>query len=288
MSLKEKLTEAIEAKKNDVNSYVWKFSKDSGIPDLKLVDATEEELKKFYKHCMSMLYSEDRVNPGRYVLLDMVKNYRNKCTAELFVRQLEDGAFENKPYPRQLYYQDLTDALNANKEQLPKSEYKNVPISAITQGLPREYERLNIQMVLDACMDKLNVLSFKHISYSFLVGLGVYLTPEELKMFNEEYGKKFNKKEVIREKLNINKNTNIRITPSGLSFYELKTMLEMKSISKINPKKYSMMTTPELLILRNKVLFRLEQEIINQAELWERKVEEITKVANLKGYELAQ
>lgn len=290
MSLKEKLTEAIEIKKNDVNSYVWKFPRNSGNADIKLMDASEEDLNKFYNHCMSMIYSNDKRNPGRLTLSHMIQTYRDKCTTELFLRQMEDGSLlsDGKPYSRQLYYQDLMDTLIKNKEQLPKSMYKTTPISVITQGLPREYERLSIQMVLDACIDKLGALSFKHISYNFILGLGVYLTPEELVSLKES-GVDISKRniiETIKEKLFINKNSVLKINPSGLSCQELRIILELKAISKINPKKYSMMSTPELLILRNKVLFRLEQNITNQAELWERKIEEIDKVAKAKGYTL--
>ena len=79
--LKDKLTEAINAKNNDVKSFVWKKARDkaSGIQEeIRLMDATPEELNQLYAHCHSMLYSTDKVNPGRYVLLDIIKEQREK------------------------------------------------------------------------------------------------------------------------------------------------------------------------------------------------------------------
>ena len=76
--IKEKLEEAMSIKDNDVNSFVWKFAKNKSTnvqEEIALVDATDEQLQTFYNHCMSMLYSEDKVNPGRYVLLEMLKKH---------------------------------------------------------------------------------------------------------------------------------------------------------------------------------------------------------------------
>ena len=87
--MKEKLTEAINARNNDIKSFVWKLARDKQTgeqEEIRLVDATAEQLNRFYAHCMSMLYSEDKLNPGRYVLLDIIKEQREKCNVELFLR----------------------------------------------------------------------------------------------------------------------------------------------------------------------------------------------------------
>ena len=61
--LKEKLTDAINAKNNDVKSFVWKLAKksDGTQEEIKLTDASPEQLNKFYQHCQSMLYSKDKL-----------------------------------------------------------------------------------------------------------------------------------------------------------------------------------------------------------------------------------
>ena len=84
-----------EAAKQDVNNFIWKGPKReiAGMrvqSEVKLMEATPEQLQDFYKHCISMLYSTDKQNPGRYVLKDIVKDQINKCNAELCLRWLEN------------------------------------------------------------------------------------------------------------------------------------------------------------------------------------------------------
>lgn len=156
--MKEKLEAAIEAKKNDVNSYVWKLARksDGSQEEIKLMDATPEQLKQFYDHCYSMLYSTDKVNPGRYVLLDIIKDQREKCNVEIYLRKLNSGSLTNGvSYPRNNYCQDIMECIQKNREHFPSSELKNISIAAITGGLPREFERLSIASVIDGCLDQL-------------------------------------------------------------------------------------------------------------------------------------
>lgn len=158
--LKEKLTEAINAKNNDVNSFVWKLAKNksTGVQEeIKLIEATQEQLQQFYNHCNSMLYSKDKLNPGRYTLLDIIQDQRNKCNVEIFLRKLETGAIckDGRSYPRYLYRQDLRSFLDSNKEQFPYSEWKNISIATCTNGLSREFERISIDTVMSACLDQL-------------------------------------------------------------------------------------------------------------------------------------
>jgi len=157
--LGDKLMEAIEAKNNDIKRFVWKLARksDGTQEEIRLVDATPEQLKTFYQHCQSMLHSTDKLNPGRYVLLDIIGEQRKKCNIELFLRKLESGAIcaDSRPYPRYLYIQDLKKYMNANKKDFPSSELKNISISAVTGGLPREFERISIEEVLDGCLDML-------------------------------------------------------------------------------------------------------------------------------------
>ena len=82
--LGDKLASALEAKTNDINSFIWKGPKKENRTqdEIKLVDATPDQLKEFYEHCKSMLYSTDKVNPGRYTLKDIVRDQINKCNTE--------------------------------------------------------------------------------------------------------------------------------------------------------------------------------------------------------------
>lgn len=284
--IKEKLIEAIEAKNNDTKSFVWKLARksDGTQEEIRLVDATPEQLNNFYKHCQSMLYSEDKFNPGRYTLLKIIGEQRKKCNIELYLRKLESGALcaNNKPYPRHLYLQDIRAQLNAHKEDFPSNELKNISIASLSGGLPREFERISIDDVLNGALDQLGFFNNKHITFSFILNMGVYLTPAEMKEFDEKDkdGNTRSKLEVIKERLGMKPNIHLVVKPTGLNFNELRAMINLKS------KKYSELTTDQLVVLRNKVLFRLENEVMFHISQWEERMRQIELVAKERGIEL--
>ena len=285
--LREKLTEAINAKNNDVKTFVWKLARksDGTQEEIRLMDATPEQLNKFYKHCNSMLNSTDKLNPGRKVLLGIINEQREKCNVELFLRKLETGAIcaDGKGYPRYLYLQDLRAFIDSHKDQFPTNELKNISIAACTNGLPREFERISIDSVLSACLDTLGYFDNKHITFSFILNLGIYLTPAEMKEFTEKDkdGNTRSKLEIVKERLNINPTVRLTVKPSGLNFTELRAMIGLR------PKKYSELTTDQLSTLRNKVLFRLENEVMFHIEQWEERIRQIELVAQSRGITLA-
>ena len=280
--IKEKLTEALNARNNDINSFVWKFARrsDGTQPEIKLVDATPEQLKTFYAHCKSMLYSTDKNNPGRYILLDIIREQREKCNIELFMRKMESGSIsaDGKGYPKFMYWQNILDFKKKNQEYFAEHDFESSPISICTGKLPREFENIPISSVMDACLDQLGQFSNKHITFSFILNMGIYLTPEEMKEFNDKdsNGNKRSKLELIKERLNIKNSVKLTVKPGGLNFAELRAMINLRT------KKYSELTTEQLTVLRNKVLFRLENEVMFHASQWERKMEELEKVAKSK------
>lgn len=283
----DKLKEAIDNKNNDIKSFVWKLARkaDGTQEEIRLVDATPEQLNQFYKHCLSMLNSTDKLNPGRYVLLDIISEQRRKCNVELFLRKLESGEIcAGKPYPRHLYLQDLRAYMNSHKADFPSKELKNISIAACTGGLPREFERISIDETLNACLDSLGFFDNKHITFSFILNLGVYLTPAEMKEFDEKDkdGNTRSKLEVIKERLNIKNTVRLTVKPTGLNFNELRAMINLK------PKKYSELTTDQLTVLRNKVLFRLENEVMFHIEQWEERLRQLRLVAENRDITLSK
>lgn len=284
--MKEKLTEAIEAKNNDIKSFVWKLARksDGTQEEIRMIDATPEQLQHFYDHCMSMLYSTSTQNPGRYVLLDLIEEQRRKCNVELFLRKLESGSLcaDDKPYPRYLYIQDIRTFMNNHKDSFPSDKLNEISISSITPNLPREFNRISIEEALDGGLDQLGIFSNKHITFSFILNMGVCLTPSEMKEFNEKDkdGNTRSKLEIIKERLNIKDTVRLTVKPSGLNFKELRAMVGLKQ------KKYSELTTDQLTVLRNKILFKLEDEVKFHIRQWEEKVKQITKVCDSKGIKL--
>ena len=247
--MEEKLKEAETAKKNDVKTFVWKFAKQSNgtQPEKRLIDCDSTELQKFYDHCKSMLYSTDKKNPGRYVLLDMIREQRDMCNVELFVRKLESGDFSN------------------DDTKCPRFTW-----------LQRTLGQL-----VDCCLDKFGTFNSKHITFNFILNLGICLTSKELDEFNGKdlEGKRRSKMEMIKEQLNIRPNVKLTVKAGGLTFSELRAMLILRAY---RTKKYSELTTEQLTILRNKILYRLEGEVNYHATTWEKKMQEIEKVAEYK------
>lgn len=284
--MKDKLMEAIEAKNNDIKSFVWKFPrKQDGTQDeIHLINASPEQLNQFYKHCYSMLNSTDKLNPGRYVLLNIIKEQRLKCNVELYLRKLESGEIcaDKKPYPRHLYLQDIRSFMDNHKKDFPADKLDSISIASCTNGLPREFERISINEVLDACLDQLGLFDNKHITFSFILNLGVYLTLNELREFDEKDkdGNTRSKLEVIKERLNIKNTVRLTVKPTGLNYTELRAMVNLR------PKKYSELTTDQLITLRNKVLFRLENEVQYHARQWEERMRQIVLVADKRGITL--
>ena len=112
--------------------------------------------------------------------------------------------------------------------------------------------------------------------------MGVYLTPAEMKEFDEKDkdGNTRSKLEVIKERLNIKNTVRLTVKPAGLRFNELSAMVNLK------PKKYSELTTDQLIVLRNKVLFKLENEVMFHIEQWEERMRQLRMVAESKGITL--
>ena len=281
--IRERLEEAIASKKADIKSFVWKGEKKevNGVltqEEIRLIDADENQLKKFYNHCMSMLYNEDKQNPGRYLLLNIIKDQIERCNCELFLRWLE----QEKGKPRFTFLSDIRTILDNNKDSIPDT--KSVPISAIVGGCPDEFKDIPISLVIEDCIDRLGYFNKQHITLSFIVKQGLWFTQQELKDLTErnEDGTIKDRIEVVKERLGLKlkPNINLYITPKGLTFGQLKAMLLLRS------KKYSELTTEQLNTLRNVILFALSDEVRFHINQWESRITQLKEVAEFKGITL--
>ena len=281
--IRERLEEARASKKTDVKSFVWKGEKKevNGVltqEEVRLIDADENQLKKFSNHCMSMLYNQDKQNPGRYLLLDIIKDQIARCNCELFLRWLE----QEKGKPRFTFLSDVRTILDNNKDSIPDT--KSVPISAIVGGCPDEFKDIPISLVIEDCIDRLGYFNKQHITLSFIVKQGLWFTQQELKDLTErnEDGTIKDRIEVVKERLGLKlkPNINLYITPKGLTFGQLKAMLLLRS------KKYSELTTDQLKTLRNVILFALSDEVRFHINQWESRITQLKEVAEFKGITL--
>lgn len=278
--MKEKLAAAIAKKNNDINTFVWKGRKVEVNGQLvqeekRLIDCSEEELRTFYNHCESMLYNDSKEYPGRYVLLDIIKDQRERCNAELFLRWLE----QEEGVPRFTFLASLRVFLDNNKE----IDTKKVFISeALVGDCPAEFAKLPIDIVLEGCLDKLGKFNKQHITLTFILKQGLWFTQQESKDLTEKTanGEFREKAEVALERLGLKPTVNLYMTPKGLSFTQLRAMVNLKS------KKYSELTTPQLETLRNRILFSLEDEVKFHISQWETRKNQIKMVCDAKGFTL--
>lgn len=286
--LGDKLGEALNAKANDINNFVWKGPKVNGVQEeIKLVDTDFYQLQKFYNHCNEMLYNKDSKYPGRVVLKDIVQDQIQRCRAELLIRWLRS----EKQYTTTNCLEDLRAIISNNKEELTQDVIKTYAIGNIMNGLPIEFERVPISLVMDACLDSLGVLDNSHLTLNFIVKMGLWFTPQEMQKpvadgglykKDPETGKAVNRLEVVTKELRLNPSISLRIDNTGLSYAEFRSMCRLKR------DKYANLTSDQLRLLSNKVLYRFQDQCEMQAKQWQDKIAEILKVAESKGWDVTR
>lgn len=283
--LQERLSEAIESKKNDINSFVWKGRKHEVNgryiqEEKRLIDCTLDELQRNYDYCREMLYNDDKRTPGRYILVNIIDDQIQRCNCELFFRWLEDSGKDTF-----VFISEIKRVLDDSDKEVLEN-INQIPLSAMTSGIPEEFASLPIPLILDGGMDKLGRFNRDHITLNFILKQGIWLTSEELKELavkDPNTGELIERLDVIKERLlpTVPKeNIPLKITPKGLSYSQLSSMLSLRSC------KYSDMTTEQLLTLRNRILFSLRDDCKFHIRQWETRMSQLEKVADYKGWTL--
>ena len=270
-------------KKIDLNSFVWKGSKsldETGKykqSERKLMDMTENELKECYNHCKTMLFNKDIQNPGRYVVLEIIADQKERCGAELFLRYIDMA----KGLSRFVLLTSINEFLGNNREAF--KNYKPI-VGDIFSNVPDEFEKIPLNLVIDGCLDRLGTFSKKHITRTFVLKQGIWLSPSESKDLIEEdgQGNLRDRLEVIKERLNLKEIEKLYINSKGLNYTQMRAMLNIKS-----NKKYMDLTTAQLETLRYRVLFSLEETVKSHICSWERRMEEIEKIVEYKEFKLS-
>ena len=140
-------------------------------------------------------------------------------------------------------------------------------------------EELSINLVLDGCLDKLGAIVKKHITRTFILKQGLWLTAAEVKDFPAKDPKE--RLELIRETLGLKEVEKLYINSKGINFTQMRAMLNLKP-----NKKYMDLTTVQLETLRYKMLFNLEETVKSHINSWEKRMEELELVANYKNFKL--
>lgn len=288
--LGDTITKQLEEKANDINSFVWKGPKDKDgyQEEIRLVDADFYQLQRFYNHCMEMLHNKDRKNPGRLTLLDIVRDQIQRCRAELLVRWLRS----EKQYTATNCLEDLRNIISNNRDTYTQEAIKTKRISEVMNGLPLEFERIPISLVMDACLDSLGICDTSHVTLNFIVKMGLWFTPQEMQkplkdggLYEKDLatGKTMDRLDVISKNLRIPEGIQLRIDKNtGLSFAEFRSMYKLKK------DKYSNLTSDQLRLLSNKILYRFQDQCEAQARQWQEKIEEIIRVAESKGWDVTR
>lgn len=278
--LGEKMKEAIDKKSADLNSFEWK-----GIKVLdndgkykqeakKLVDMPRSELGTCYDHCKKMLFNKDTQNPGRYLVLEIISDQKEKCGAELFLRYIE----QEHNMSRFSLMNTITTFLSNNK-----AVFKDIKplLKDMFGNIPNEFENLPLSLVFDGCLDRLGAFNKKHITRTFILKQGVWLTPTESKELLQSEGETKDRLESIRYHLGIKEVEKLYINSRGINYTQMRGMLGLKT-----NKKYADLTTTQLETLRYRILFNLEEEVKNHITSWEKRMEEIELVADYNGIKI--
>jgi len=280
--LQERLEEAIDKKEFELGSFIWKGHKildENGKyiqSEKRLIDMSESELSNCYEHCKTMLYNRDPQNPGRYNVLELISDQRDRCGAELFLRYVE----REKEISRFNLIASINEFIALNKEAL--KQIKPV-MNVMFSNIPSEFENISISLVVDGCLDRLGVFNKKHITRTFILKHGIWLTNSEVKELVEfdSDGNPVDRLTIIRERLNIKDVEKLYLNAKGLNFAQMRAMLNIKP-----NKKYMDLTTMQLETLRNKILFSLEETVRNHIFSWDKRMSEIELVANHKDYKI--
>ena len=270
----DKLVQAFDNKENDINRWVWKMSNGN---EVRMLDLTPEQIQHNYTHVLEMLNNKDPYHPGVQRKRDQVRRMWDCANTELLLRHILydyniEGLRTNK---------DLLDYISAHKQTngLKNSDY----VTSIFNGLNDCHKKITIDDLLAACLDSLPAFNKRLISDKFILSLGIWFTEQEKKDLTEytSDGKYRNRKDVIKERLLLNPNVEIRFNSKGLTYSEFRSLLRIEG----HPK-FSTMTTDVLKLLRDKVLLLLDQDLEYHIQKWSILKEKLEIVASYKGLKL--
>lgn len=274
---------------NRLENYVWRESRLTNDRhekqiEYKLIDMGEFELQAAYDHCKHMLYNSDVKNPGRMLILDQISKQINDCGAELALRWFlsltdKDGEPLYSPMSLIIDLRNWINTLPAGKEYKLKDFVK----------VPLDYKNITINSLIEAAKDNLGYFDYSKISFAFIYRLGIYFTPAELdEMKNFTSGNTMQEKiDVLKMQLGIKDDVVIKPNPKGLTDQEFRDMIHLKKIKRFQKRKYSELATGQLETLRKKVLFALEEQILQQIQVWKILMSQIEEVAKYKQINLS-
>ena len=224
-----------------------------------------------------MLYNSSPFNPGKENIRKNIWKTWNSCNTELFVRHLLHEC--DTPIKTKKDILDLISEFRSNADH----DITQDSISVLFNGLDPIYTDITISNLMDACFDKLDVLNKKMITDKFILSQGIWLTEDEKVDLMETSidGKVRNRMEVIKERLCLDPSIKLRIVPTGLSYAEFRSLVQLSVLPKI-----SSLSTIALKTLRDKILLLLDNDLNYHINKWNTLMNNIQRVAEARNIEL--
>lgn len=224
-----------------------------------------------------MLYNTSVKIPGKYRVRENIQKIWDSCNTELFVRFLLYECNTDIKTKK-----DILDYINQQRVHYGEN-FMNESISILFDHLDPIFERITVSRLMDACFDKLNVLNRKLITDQFILSQGIWLTDEEKVelMERDEHGKIRDRLEVIKERLNLPIDVKLRNNSAGLTYAELRSLVQLSPLPKI-----STLSTITLKTLRDKILLLLDNNLNYHIDKWQTLMDNIERVAEARNIRL--
>ena len=271
--LADKLAQEIKNRDNNINNWIWINKRGESI---RLLDMPADELQKAYDHTIDMLYRKTNYKFGKLEVRKNIEKIYRSCNSELLRRyllhDLEIQLFKTN--------KDILDFINNFKEV--NGITNDSSITEMFSNLPKEFETLTIDDLLCACLDMCEPINRKLLSDEFIMSLGIWLTEDEKKDLTEftSDGKLRPWIQVMKERLFIDGGY-FKVIPTGLNYSELKALLNLSQRTKV-----SNVASNTLLLLRDKILLLLDNDLEYHIRKWTNLKSQIENVAIYKGWEL--
>ena len=245
--LADKLSQAIEKKNNSIETWNW-LDKDG--ESKRFIDMSYDELQIAYNHTLDMLYRKSQPKYGKIEVRKNIQKMYTSCNSELLLRYIQhDLAIDIFKTNK-----NVLDYINKFKEANHLTN--SALITEMFSMIPKEYETLTIGDLLNAALDICEPINRKLISNKFIMSLNIWLTEDDKRELTE-FDSEGNLRpwiQVMKERLFI---THVSIIP-----------------------------TNTLILLRDKILLLLDNDLEYHIKKWTSLKSKIEQVADFKGWRL--
>lgn len=266
--------------------YIWRKQKEI-VGDLKvqesikMIDMSEEELKKAYNHCKLMLFNSEKTSLGRYLVLEEIDKQINNCNAELAVRWFLDTLKRENGSPYYTRFSLTCEIENfINRGDIKRTNLNELTLSTIYKGVPTNFEKINLDIFLKACRNLLGVFNRSHLTNQFILGLGVWFNQSDISDFQSRGLESLNDRlNDLKSRLHLKANTIIPVKATGLCIEQFSAIMQIRANIK-----YSDLSNLQLEVLRDSVLFTLADTVRKHIKQWETlicQIEEVCKTKNI-------